>query len=77
MSVKAFLDTGMGSVAGDSAPFFANNQLVKVCMGLDNFNLAGEADKATLLRFVLRFVRFCWYLPYIQDAEGLCLSLST
>ncbi|KAH0832319.1 hypothetical protein J3R83DRAFT_13329 [Lanmaoa asiatica] len=47
---KTFLDTGMAETAGEASGFFSSNRLVKVCAGLDNFSLAGEAEKATLLR---------------------------
>jgi SCY1-like protein 1 len=57
-SVKAFLETGMGESQGEGEAFFANNRLVKVCMSLDNFNLASEGDKSSLLRFVLRILLF-------------------
>ncbi|KAF8555356.1 hypothetical protein OG21DRAFT_911710 [Imleria badia] len=30
--------------------FFSTNRLVKVCVGLDNLSLGGEAEKVTLLR---------------------------
>ena len=50
MTPKTFLDTGMAETAGEGAGFFSGNRLVKVCAGLDNFNLGGEAEKATLLR---------------------------
>ncbi|OBZ68346.1 N-terminal kinase-like protein [Grifola frondosa] len=45
-----FLDLGMAETAGDGSGFFASNRLVKVSAGLDNFNLASEAEKALLLR---------------------------
>ncbi|OSD01310.1 ARM repeat-containing protein [Trametes coccinea BRFM310] len=45
-----FLELGMSQTAGDGSGFFANNQLVKVCAGLDNFNLASEGEKASLLK---------------------------
>ncbi|CDO75531.1 hypothetical protein BN946_scf184871.g12 [Trametes cinnabarina] len=45
-----FLDLGMSQTAGEGSGFFANNQLVKVCAGLDNFNLASEGEKASLLK---------------------------
>jgi SCY1-like protein 1 len=40
----------MAETAGDGSGFFASNRLVKVCAGLDNFNIASEADKASLLK---------------------------
>ena len=42
----------MSQTAGDGSGFFATNQLVKVCAGLDNFNLASEGEKANLLKCV-------------------------
>lgn len=50
MTAKNFLELGMAQTAGDGSGFFASNKLVIVCAGLDNFNLAGEAEKASLLR---------------------------
>ncbi|KAG6370974.1 armadillo-type protein [Boletus reticuloceps] len=50
MTPKIFLDTGMAETAGEASGFFANNRLVKVCGGLDNFSLGSEVEKATLLR---------------------------
>ncbi|KZP08441.1 ARM repeat-containing protein [Athelia psychrophila] len=46
MAAAAFLDAGMLEESG----FFANNKLVKVCGGLDNFALGSEGEKMTLLR---------------------------
>ncbi|KAF9070890.1 ARM repeat-containing protein [Rhodocollybia butyracea] len=45
LTAKSFLDVGMS----DSG-FFACNRLVKVCSGLDNFALASESEKTSLLR---------------------------
>ncbi|RPD63710.1 ARM repeat-containing protein [Lentinus tigrinus ALCF2SS1-6] len=45
-----FLELGMSQTAGDGSGFFATNRLVKVCAGLDNFNLASESEKASLLK---------------------------
>jgi SCY1-like protein 1 len=42
----------MGKSPGETTAFFARNQLVKVCAGLDNFNLESDAEKASFLRFV-------------------------
>ncbi|KAI0071715.1 hypothetical protein K474DRAFT_1775986 [Panus rudis PR-1116 ss-1] len=50
LSPKHFLDIGMAETAGEGSGFFAHNKLVKVCAGLDNFNLASEAEKSILLR---------------------------
>lgn len=50
MTPKTFLDLGMSETAGEGSGFFASNNLVKLCAGLDNFNVAGEAEKASLLR---------------------------
>jgi SCY1-like protein 1 len=48
LSPKGFLEIGMVE-----SGFFANNRLVQVCNGLDNFALASEGDKNALLRLVL------------------------
>lgn len=45
LSAKGFLEVGMTDTG-----FFSNNKLVKVCSGLDNFALASEGDRSTLLR---------------------------
>ncbi|KAH9945690.1 armadillo-type protein [Amylocystis lapponica] len=50
MTPKNFLELGTAETAGDGAGFFANNRLVKVCSGLDNFSLGSEAEKSALLR---------------------------
>jgi SCY1-like protein 1 len=49
-SPKLFLDIGLAHTAGEGSGFFSENHLVKICAGLDNFNLASEADKNVLLR---------------------------
>ncbi|KAG5646819.1 hypothetical protein DXG03_002196 [Asterophora parasitica] len=45
LSPKAFLEIGMADTG-----FFANNKLVKVCLGLDNFPLTSGAEKTLFLR---------------------------
>ncbi|KAJ7124964.1 armadillo-type protein [Mycena epipterygia] len=45
LTAKGFLAIGMAETG-----FFANNRLVKVCLGLDNFALSSEAEKNMLLR---------------------------
>ena len=55
LSPAHFLELGMSQTAGDGSGFFATNRLVKVCAGLDNFNLASESEKATLLKYCLLF----------------------
>ncbi|GAW00339.1 armadillo-type protein [Lentinula edodes] len=45
LTAKGFLEIGMAE-----SGFFASNRLVKVCLGLDNFALASEAEKMILLR---------------------------
>ncbi|TBU30194.1 armadillo-type protein [Dichomitus squalens] len=50
LSPAHFLNLGMSQTAGEGSGFFATNRLVIVCAGLDNFNLASESEKATLLR---------------------------
>lgn len=52
LTPKQFLELGMAETAGEGSGFFANNGLVKVCAGLDNFNLASEGEKTALLRCV-------------------------
>ncbi len=47
LSVKAFLEVGM-----TDSGFFSTNRLVRVCVGLDGFSIASEADKSALLRSV-------------------------
>lgn len=41
----------MAETAGEGSGFFAENRLVKVCAGLDNFNIASEAEKNSLLKY--------------------------
>lgn len=50
LTPKDFLEIGMAQTAGEGSGFFANNRLVKVCSGLDNFSLGSEGEKTTLLR---------------------------
>ncbi|CCL98356.1 uncharacterized protein FIBRA_00351 [Fibroporia radiculosa] len=50
LTPKTFLELGMAETAGDGSGFFANNRLVKVCAGLDNFSLGNESEKTLLLR---------------------------
>jgi SCY1-like protein 1 len=50
MSTQAFLGLGMAAGGGPDAGFYANNPLVRVCQGLDNFALASDAEKNTFLR---------------------------
>ncbi|THV06735.1 ARM repeat-containing protein [Dendrothele bispora CBS 962.96] len=45
LTAKGFLEVGMTDTG-----FFANNRLVKICLGLDNFAIGSEAEKASLLR---------------------------
>ncbi|KAJ7251828.1 armadillo-type protein [Mycena haematopus] len=45
LTAKGFLAIGMTDTG-----FFANNRLVKVCLGLDNFALSSESEKNGLLR---------------------------
>ena len=47
---KGFLELGMGEKPGDGMGFFANNGLVKICIGLEGFPLAGEHEKSTLIQ---------------------------
>jgi SCY1-like protein 1 len=76
MTPKAFLQLGMGEKAGDGARFFADNHLVQVCAGLDQFAIGSDAEKAALLRHVLSRI-LSPDLPQItahQVIEGLsCL----
>lgn len=50
LTPKGFLELGMAETAGDGAGFFAHNSLVKVCAGLDSFNISSESEKNALLR---------------------------
>ncbi|KAI1791247.1 armadillo-type protein [Ganoderma leucocontextum] len=50
LSPAYFLELGMSQTAGEGSGFFSTNRLVIVCAGLDNFNLASESEKATLLK---------------------------
>ncbi|TFK53983.1 ARM repeat-containing protein [Heliocybe sulcata] len=50
LTPKGFLEIGMAETAGEGSGFFANNNLVKICAGLDNFNIASDAEKGTFLR---------------------------
>ena len=56
MTPKNFLELGMAETAGDGSGFFVGNRLVKVCAGLDNFNIASELEKTSLLRYVISLV---------------------
>ncbi len=79
MTPKAFLQLGMGEKAGDGARFFADNHLVQVCAGLDQFAIGSDAEKAALLRQVLILI-LSPNLPRItahQVIEGLGCLLST
>lgn len=38
---------------GDGHGFFANNKYVRICIGLDQFSLNGEAEKTALLKYVV------------------------
>lgn len=51
LTAKGFLEIGMAK-----SGFFASNRLVKVCLGLDNFALASEAEKMILLRYARIFI---------------------
>ncbi|KAF8904359.1 armadillo-type protein [Gymnopilus junonius] len=46
LNARGFLEVGMTEETG----FFADNRLVKVCSGLDNFTLTNEVEKNALLR---------------------------
>ncbi|OAX38865.1 ARM repeat-containing protein [Rhizopogon vinicolor AM-OR11-026] len=50
LSPKNLLDIGMAESGGEGCGFFVHNRLVKVCAGLDGFNLSSESDKASFLR---------------------------
>lgn len=79
MTPKGFLELGMGEKAGDGARFFADNHLVKICAGLDQFAIGSDADKAALLRHVLNHF-LSPSIPRItafQVIEGLGCLFST
>ena len=63
-SPKHFLAIGMAESPGEGSGFFANNKLVKICLGLDNFSLGSEAEKAVLLRSVGYLPRSPLFLIY-------------
>ena len=63
-SPKHFLAIGMAESPGEGSGFFANNKLVKICLGLDNFSLGSEAEKAVLLRSVGYLHRSPLFLTY-------------
>jgi SCY1-like protein 1 len=46
VSAKHFLEVGM-----TESGFFSTNRLVKVCVGLDNFAISSDGEKATFLRY--------------------------
>ncbi|KAH9940496.1 uncharacterized protein BXZ73DRAFT_42907 [Epithele typhae] len=50
LSAAHFLELGMSQTAGEGSGFFASNHLVKVCAGLENFNLASDSEKGVLLK---------------------------
>jgi len=50
LTAKGFLDLGMAERAGEGAGFFSNNNLIKICSGLNDFALASEAEKNGFLR---------------------------
>lgn len=66
----------MSQTAGEGSGFFASNRLVKVCAGLDGFNVASEGEKASLLKLVaVRYpLRICRLTPR-QDVEGIRIFL--
>ena len=66
MTPKVFLQLGMGENAGDGARFFADNHLVQVCAGLDQFAIGSDAEKAALLRHVLSII----LSPNLPRASG-------
>ena len=49
MAPAGFLEAGMAQT-GEGCGFFANNTYVRICEGLDEFSIKGEAEKAALLR---------------------------
>ncbi|OCH90251.1 ARM repeat-containing protein [Obba rivulosa] len=50
LTPKHLLELGMSQTAGEGSGVFANNRLVKICSGLDNFNLGNESEKVVFLR---------------------------
>jgi hypothetical protein len=65
LTPKKFLELGMS----DSG-FFQSNNLVKICLGLDNFVISNEAEKSSFLRQVSG-VSSTDLIPYQpQDTEG-------
>ncbi|KAL5506966.1 CEX1 [Sanghuangporus vaninii] len=51
MAPAGFLEAGMAQT-GEGCGFFANNIFVRICEGLDQFSIKGEAEKAALLRLI-------------------------
>jgi len=79
MTPKAFLQLGMGEKTGDGARFFAENHLVQVCAGLDQFAIGSDAEKAALIRHVLSLILSSSLsrITAHQVIEGLCCLFST
>lgn len=53
LTPKQFLEIGM-----TESGFFQSNRLVKVSLGLDNFALSNEAEKASFLRHASVYIHF-------------------
>ena len=51
LSPAAFLEAGMSQTGSG---FFASNPYVRICTGLDQFNVSNEAEKNVLLRLVVK-----------------------
>ncbi|KAL5484849.1 CEX1 [Sanghuangporus weigelae] len=51
MAPAGLLEAGMAQT-GAGCGFFANNIFVRICEGLDQFSIKGEAEKAALLRSI-------------------------
>jgi SCY1-like protein 1 len=53
LTAKGFLELGNGERAGEGSGFFSQNRLVKICAGLEGFNLSSDSEKTAFLRFVV------------------------
>ena len=59
-SAKHFLEVGM-----TESGLFSVNRLVKVCVGLDNFAISSDGEKATFLRYLSRSHPYAYLIKCI------------
>ena len=75
MSPSAFLEAGMAQT-GEGNGFFVNNSFVRICEGLDQFSIKGEAEKAALLKYIpllhfsLQIIANRYLLRSVKDAAA-------